>query len=573
MENKPLLPQTPLATPSTRRSPRAQALLQTALVLAIIFALNLLATRFYHRFDLTKEKRFTLTSATQKMLSNLDDVVYVRVFLEGDLPPGFRRLRNATQDMLDEFRSYAPIEYEFIDPTADNDTALITDILKAGLKPTPLIQQKQGYSEQYIYPGALVTYKGRTLATDLLQQQLNRGPQETLNNSIGLLEFNLANAINKIQQNDRPKIAFLRGQGELPNQYVQDIGNDISRFYVLDTFDLNKNDFIPKTYQAIIIAKPTQPFSELNKFKLDQYVMNGGRILWLVENVQANIDSLQRGSLVATNYELNLEDLLFKYGVKLNFDLVEDVQSVTVPFMADATKMVQLPWPYYPLVSNHNNEHVVSKNLDAVLLRFAGTIDTTTKLKNPIKRTPLLKTTPYTRIKTAPIEINAEESRQKPNPADFNGGEQTVAMALEGSFPSLFKNRLDASTQQIIDNNPNLTRREESLPTKMIIVADGDVIANDLDRRNNRNLPLGFYRYTNQTFANKEFLINAVEWLTDDYGIVEARNKEIKLRLLDTQRIEVERTFWQFVNLVLPVLLVLVFGVAYYFWRRKKYAL
>lgn len=568
------------------KNKKFQSFIQFGVLAAILLLLNIVAAYFYFRVDLTTEKRFTLTPATKKMLRNIDDVVYVKVFLQGEFPSGFKRLRNATLDMLQEFRSYSGnmVEFDFVDPfegitDVKQREEIFNQLSEKGLEPRRLIENKDEYSEKIIFPGAMLFYKGRELPANLLQQQLNTGAEETLNNSIALLEYNLANTIQKLQRNTKPSIAFLEGHGELPLDEVRDVMVSLSNYYQLQRLDITKNLYIPPKFWAVVIAKPTKKFEEVHKFKIDQYIMNGGKVLWLVENLATSLDSLQtnNGTFIAMDYGLNLEDQLFKYGVRVNFDLVQDLQCSKIPLavgrdaFGNASQLELFPWTYFPVITEANNLHPVTKNMSAVMMQFAGTIDTIDTRKSELTKTVLMSTSPYSRANITPVRVDVNTVRTKPNPEEFNAGNKPVAVAIEGKFPSLFKNRLDPSTLAMIDTLPDVTYREESDYNKMIVISDGDIIRNDFDAKRGQTSPLGYYKYTGETFANKDLIINAIEWLNDENGIISARNKDIKLRLLDKPRVKESKLQWQLINMVLPLLIVVLFGLGFNFWRKRRY--
>ncbi|QQS30291.1 MAG: gliding motility-associated ABC transporter substrate-binding protein GldG [Sphingobacteriales bacterium] len=568
------------------KNKKFQSFIQFGVLAAILLLLNIVAAYFYFRVDLTTEKRFTLTPATKKMLRNIDDVVYVKVFLQGEFPSGFKRLRNATLDMLQEFRSYSGnmVEFDFVDPfegitDVKQREEIFNQLSEKGLEPRRLIENKDEYSEKIIFPGAMLFYKGRELPANLLQQQLNTGAEETLNNSIALLEYNLANTIQKLQRNTKPSIAFLEGHGELPLDEVRDVMVSLSNYYQLQRLDITKNLYIPPKFWAVVIAKPTKKFEEVHKFKIDQYIMNGGKVLWLVENLNTSLDSLQtnNGSFIALDYGLNLEDQLFKYGVRVNFDLVQDLQCSKIPLavgrdaFGNASQLELFPWTYFPVITETNNLHPVTKNMSAVMMQFAGTIDTIDTRKSELTKTVLMSTSPYSRANVTPVQVDVNTVRTKPNPEEFNAGNKPVAVAIEGKFPSLFKNRLDPATLAMIDTLPDVSYREESDYNKMIVISDGDIIRNDFDEKRGQTSPLGYYKYTGETFANKDLIINAIEWLNDENGIISARNKDIKLRLLDKPRVKESKLQWQVLNLVLPLLIVVLFGLGYSLLRKWKY--
>jgi len=564
---------------------KKQAILQVIILLATLIAVNVLSSTVYQRFDLTKEGRFTLTDATQDLLVDLDDVVYVRVYLEGELNAGFRRLQNGTLDMLNEFRAYAGnnIEYEFIDPIGGSSVqerkAIIKQFSEKGLEPTRVFEPDG--SESILFPGMIIAYQGRELAVPLLLEQLNQGPQQVLNNSVALIEYNIANAIQKLRRPTKPALAFLEGHGELSAPEVGDMTATLENHYVVNRLDITQELYIPPRFNAVIIARPTKPFSDVHKFKIDQYIMNGGRVLWLVENMATSLDSMQNrdGRFIAIDYGLNIEDQLFRYGVRVNFDLVQDLQCTQIPLtvgtdqFGNARQMRLFPWPYFPILNLINNEHPVTKNLNAVVGQFVATIDTIATQAD-IEKTILMTTSPRSRVMEAPIQVNVNDVRQnrQVDDARFNAGSQPVAVALEGVFSSPFKNRLAAETIAMIDTIEGVSFLEESKPTRMVVISDGDIIRNDYDPVNSRVSPLGYYKFTKESYANKAFIQNAIEWLTDENGIIAARSKDIKLRLLDNARVKAEQSFWQGINIGVPLLLLLIFGIAYNFIRKWKYA-
>jgi ABC-2 type transport system permease protein len=567
---------------------KRQALSQLFLLLAILVVLNILGNQWFTRFDLTSEKRFSLTQPTRDLLSQLNDDVYIQVYLDGEFPAGFKRLRNATAEMLNEFKAYTgnKLQYEFIDPLADatkeQKEKIAQQLMDKGLEPTRLIENKEGYSEKIIFPGAIVTYRGHEMPVQLLLQQTDKSNAEgTLNNSIMLLEYDFANAIAKLHNDHKPAVAFIEGNGELTGAPINDMVYTLSKYFKVDRFDLKNNYCIPNNrYDAIVIAKPTEKIDEPQKFKIDQFIMNGGKALWLVENMRAEMDSLKRGSFLALDYGLNLEDQLFKYGVRVNMNMVKDLQCEKIPIvvgtdrLGNAQQMQPFPWIYFPVITNVNNNHPLTKNMGPILFRFGGSIDTIPSKDNSIKKTILLSTSKYSQSVSTPIRIDVGEVRTPPDPAQFNLPEQTVAVALEGEFPSVFKNRLSAQTLAMVDTAQGCNGFvEKSKPTRMVVVAEGDVIRNDFDIETRKPTPLGFYKYSKTNFANKDFLLNAIEWLTDDKGVMVARSKEVKLRLLDEQKVKEQQLQWQLLNMLLPIALVIVFGLGYSWWRKRRYGI
>lgn len=569
----------------SKKNLKRQSIFQTLLLIGILIALNVLSSFVFKRLDLTKEGRFTLTQPTKDLLEDLDDIVYFKIYLDGEFPAGFKRLQNSSREMLDEFRAYSNnnIEFEFVNPNGLEDPedrqGLAQQLMEKGLLPRRLVEQGDGYKEQIIFPGAIATYKGREMPVNLLLEQAANNPQEVvLNNSISLLEYSLANTIQKLQRPTKPVVAFLDGHGELPSEEVADAMLALQPFYILERINLKEQLYISPRVSALIVAKPTERFEEANKFKLDQYIMNGGKVLWLIDGVRASMDSLARsgGEFIAMDYPLNLEDQLFKYGARVNTDLVSDMQCHAIPMVVgqdkfgNAKQFTSFPWPYFPVITFGNQDHPITKSLDAITMQFASSIDTI-RTKQPIKKTVLLTSSQYAKAQFSPAKIEADAVRAELNPARFNKSYLPVAVALEGVFESPFKNRLSSSTVAMIDTIEEVSVRDESKPTRMIVVSDGDVIRNEMDRRNNRPRPLGSYPFSKQIFANKDFIVNSVDYLTDDAGVMAARSKDVQLRLLDNEKITNEKTTWQAINLVAPLLILSLFGFAYNFWRRRKY--
>ncbi len=564
-----------------RTSKKIQSIIKLGLLLAIIIAVNIISSSVYTRLDLTTDKRYTLSDATKTLLDNLEDVVYVQVYLEGEgFPAGFQKLQTATREMLDEMRSYAgsKIQYEFIDPlagvNADQQKEVYRDMVKKGLQPTSLnIQEEGSYSQKVIFPGAILSYQGKETPLVLLQNQVSLGSQQVLHNSISLLEYGIVNSIKKLVNEQKPKIAFIRGQGELNNDEAYDFKQALDDYYQVDTIHLPTTLFIPANYKSIIIAKPTKSYSEKDKFKIDQYIMRGGNVLWLVESLKADMQYMKEDQVFVTPLnETNLSDQLFKYGIRINNDLIQDLNSLPIPIvvgqLGNAPQTQLYPWPYFPLVFAEA-QHPVVKNLDAIAFQFVNSIDTV-KSQN-VRKTILLKTSPYTKALLYPVRVHLSMLQQKPNPAMYNQPNLPVAVLLEGNFTSVFKNRLAPSTLNMIDTLDELDFKTEGQPSKMIVISDGDVMKNEYTAKG-VHYPLGFYRYTEQTYDNKNFLLNAIEYLSDESNLIQTRNREVKIRLLDRIKVKEEAAKWKLFNTVLPIALVILFGLVFNFIRKKKYA-
>jgi ABC-2 type transport system permease protein len=568
-QNKPDLMPAP-------RDVRRRNIIQLLAALAIIIALNLLGSVRFARFDLTSEKRYTLTQGTRDMLRNIDDIVYFRIYLEGNLPPGFRRLRNQTREMLDEFRAYSDyIQYEFVNPARAAEGEQVQEmynmLMRKGLQPTQVqIRADDATSQQVIFPGAMVMYRGREVPVQLLQDHMGLPAEAILNNSAQALEYNLANVIRQLTITEPPAVAFLEGHGELPPRQVADITRALREFYQVERIALDGDYDVLEPFQTLIVAKPEQEFNETSKFLIDQFVMHGGSVLWLVDPVHASMDSL-----LPPDYEtlgmarrLNLDDMLFRYGVRLNANLVMDLQAAPIPvttgMVGTRPQISLLPWYYFPLL-NPTGNHPLVRNLNMIRSEFVSSIDT---VGAPgIEKTFLLNTSPYSRVAAVPVRIGLDMLQDPVDERLFSGPPQPVAVLLEGSFESVFRNRLNPGAVM----PPGMNRLDQGLPARMIVVADGDIIRNQISP-DRQTLPLGFDRYTNETFGNKDFILNAVNYLTDHTGIMEARAREIRLRMLDRRMVSQNRFLIQSLNTLLPVILVVVFGVGRIWWRRRRYS-
>ncbi len=573
-----------------QRSMKRSSLVQLLSGILIIVLINVISSFVFTRFDLTSEKRYSLSPATKELLKGIDDIVYFRVYLDGEFPAGFKRLRNATREMLDEFRAYNKnIQYEFVNPSASEDEQERNDtyqlLIEKGLQPTDLqVNTKEGREQQIIFPGALANYKSNEMALELLGSQLGVPPEEALNNSVEALEFRLAGAIRDLTVVNKPMIAFIRGHGELDNRYIYDIGQALSKQYTVGVISigeqlssLTKRDSISddKTrivnkYDAIVIAKPDSAFSEKDKFIIDQYIMRGGKVLWLVDPVLASMDSLEASeTTLGIARDLNLDDMLFRYGVRLNPNLVMDLNALPIPLrtgqVGGQPKIDFFPWYYFPVITPTEN-HPIVKNLNVIKTEFVSSIDTIRVAG--VKKTILLKTSAYSRTVSTPALITLAILEQEPDERAYAGPPQPVAVLLEGEFRSNFENRIPPEIQQ----NKDIGFLPKSEPTSMIVVADGDVIRNQLHFSQGYPMPLGYDQYTGQSFGNKDFILNALDYMLDESGLISIRSRELKLRLLDMNRVNDNKFFWQALNIILPVLLVLIYGFIQHYLRRRKYS-
>ncbi len=570
-------------TAQKRKSQQRQAILRLVLMLAILVCVNMLASRFHYGLDLTKEKRFTLSPATKKLLRNMKDVAVIDVYLEGkNFPAGFQRLKEAARERLQSFREYAgtKIVFRFIDPVEgknqDEKIAIYQQMAEQGM--TPINLQVKGdeedYSERYVLPWALVQYNGKAMPVRLLENNATMSSWDNLNYSEALLEYKFANAINKLTLPEKPQIAYIMGNGESLGINTYDLLSTLPAQYMLDTLDLVNSLYIPRYYKAIIINKPTQAFDDKEKFKIDQYVMHGGKVLWALDMLYTPMDSLRISQqFVTTDYGLNLDDQLFKYGVRVNPDLIEDVQQcLPLPIMVDAgtgkPQMQLRPWIYFPLFIP-SSSHPIVKNMDAVMGMFANSIDT---VANPeIKKTILLESSKYSRTTTSPARVSLSMLKYPPNPEMFNNPYKPVAVLLEGRFKSVFENRLHPYFLHLLRDSLKMAFKPVADSAgAMIVISDGDMLENDFSQTMGP-MEMGYWQYTKDRFANKAFVLNCLEYLTDDAGLLEARSKDLKLRLLDTARVKKEKATWQALNIGLPILLVLIFGSCYLFFRKRRY--
>jgi ABC-2 type transport system permease protein len=541
--------------------------------MALVVLLNSLASLYFFRLDLTEERRYTIKPQTKELLQHLEDEVFIEVFLKGDLNPGFKRFQKSVYETLVEFRVYShnKVKFIFTDPAqAQGQKArneFMTDLASKGITPMNVIENENGQRvEKFVFPGALVSYEGFETGVMLLKGNKARNAQEVLNESIEGTEYELANAIYKLSNNNRKKIGLLRGHGELDSLQIASFNNSLLEQYDVFRVDLSKKQKV-EGYQLLLIAKPRTEFSAPDKYKLDQYIMHGGKVLFLLDRLEANMDSASREDYFAFPYNLNLDDQLFKYGVRINPDLIEDRVSGKYPIVVgkadNRPQIMQLDWPFFPLV-NQYADHPITRNLDASMTKFVSSMDTVKAAG--VKKTPLLFSSPYSRKMTAPVKVGVDDLRRQLKEGKFNDGKITLAYLLEGKFTSLYKNRFKPDGVDAADFH------EKSLSTKIIVVADGDIARNDVNPRDGKPQVLGYDPFTKHTFANQDLLLNMVAYLTDEGGLINARNKEVKIRPLDKERIKEERSFWQITNVGLPLLALLIFGMVRTYFRKLKYA-
>ena len=546
-------------------------ILKLLITITALILLNILASKYFFRWDLTEENRYTINEATKQMLSTLDDQVYVEVYLAGDLNPDFKRLQKSIGETLAEFNIYSSnqVQYSFNDPTiamsqkAKND--FIQQLVVKGIKPTRLYDNEDGkQTQKLIFPGAIVSYSGREVGVTLLKSNQTANAIEKLNLSIESLEYELANAISKLISIERQNIGLVKGHGEPKDIHMNGLKIALEESYFVENTLLTNSKL--GQYRSLVIAKPTKKFSEQDLYHLDQYIMNGGSVLFMIDKLEVNMDSISSPFNYAFPYDLGLDGMLFKYGVRINNTLIQDrmagTELVVVGNIGDQPQFKPFRWLFYPIINKYS-DHSAVKNLDAVLTKFVSTIDTI-KVANVLK-TPIMFTSAYSRSLTAPVLVSLTQLRKDFTPEKLNQKNLPVGYLLEGKFKSFFVNRF------LPDNVDNEGRKNESQFAKIVVIADGDLAKNEVNPTSGQPLELGYDRNTRNTFANKDLIVNLIAYLTDSDGLITARSKEVKIRLLDNVKTERDGTFWKMLNLILPIILLVVFGMAKYYWRKRKY--
>jgi gliding-associated putative ABC transporter substrate-binding component GldG len=554
--------------------------IQFLVTVGIIILIGAAAGLVRIRLDLTEDKRYTLSPPTRDILNGLENDVYIQVYFDGEIPIPLKRLKRSVQDLLEEFRieSGRRIDYEFINPAdavnAQEREARYSALVNKGLSPVNIMENDEegGSSRKMIFPGMIVNYNGVELPLDFLKKNEAASTEQNILHSIEGLEYEMIQAISTITSDTIYRIAFLEGHGEYEEIEVADITRSLAKYFTIDRGKIGGREGIMDHYSAVIIAGPTSEFSEADKLVIDQYIMNGGKVLWIFEEVAVNTDSLAiNGETVGLYYPLNIEDQLFRYGARVNPELVQDIECMIIPLTVltgpENTQIAPAPWLYYPRLYP-KSDHPVTRNLNKVKGMFVNTIDTV-GLDPAIRKTVLLTTSEFSRTLSPPLLISLKEIELNTAEKDFDKKGLTVALLLEGVFPSAFKNRMTAN----LVSEKNFTLKTESTRTKMIVIADGDIIRNDVQRSGTSSgfFPINKDRYTGELLANRDFLVNCINYLVDDNRLMELRSREVKMRLLDKSRVKTGKVMWQIVNVAGPVLIVILAGVAYSFFRRRKY--
>ncbi len=547
------------------------------ILIAILLVLNVISGYFFHRFDLTKDKRYTLSPVSLNIIKQVQNPLYVKIYLQGDLPAEFKRLQSETRDLFEEFQAYNKnIIFEFVDPLENKDESMdnIKELYRKGLTPINItVDDKGKQSQEMVFPWAIAVYNNKEVNIPLLKNIMGASTTQKVVSSVQHLEYSIADAINKITKQRQKKIAIIKGNGELREQYIAKFLMQVHESYLIGPFTLDSVAKNPtrslealEKYDLAVIAKPTETFTDAEKQVLDQFIINGGKTLWLVDQVNMEMDSLYNdsGSTLAFPRDLNLNDMFFKYGFRINPDLVKDERGSPIKLatgeQGSATQFQEFNWKFAPQVYPIS-KHPIVKNLGGIKFDFANGIDT---LKNGIKKTVLLQSSQYSKKIGAPIEINLNMVEEETSPNHYlNTGNIPLSVLLEGSFHSMFENRVLPFQQKSFQSI--------GISNKMIVISDGDLIKNQLDK-NFQPVELGYDQRSGNLYDNKDFLMNCVNYLLDDNGLINIRSKDLDLPLLDKEKVYESYSTTQFITIGLPIAILVVFGFVFTFLRKKKYA-
>ena len=547
------------------------------ITIVALMVLNTIGSFFFYRLDLTKDKRYTLSPASLNIIEQVKNPLYIKVYMEGELPAEFKRLQLETRQMLEEFQGYnSNIVFEFIDPLEDESTSMDNskELYRKGLTPINIsVDDKGKQSQAMVFPWAIAVYDNKEVNIPLLKNIMGASTTDKVIGSVQHLEYSIADALNKITKDKQKKIAIIKGNGELHEAYIAKFLLQTKESYHIGPFTLDSVAKQPintltelKKYDLAIIAKPTEAFSESEKQVLDQYIVNGGKTIWLIDQVVAEMDSLYSptGSALSFPRDLNLNDFFFKYGIRIYPDLVKDEQGSPIKLatgeQGSATQFQEFNWKFAPQVYPLSN-HPIVKNLGGIKFDFASAIDT---LKNGIKKTVLLQSSAYSKRIGTPTEINLNSVNEETTPADYlNKGNIPLAVLLEGNFHSMFENRVLAFDQNDF--------QAKGLSGKMIVISDGDVIKNQLDK-NLLPVELGYDQRSGNLYDNKDFLMNCVNYILDDSGLINIRSKDLDLPILDKEKVYENYTYIQFLTIGLPLVILGLFGFLFTYLRKRKYS-
>ncbi len=554
--------------------------LQFLLVVAIIIVVNIIASFLYTEVDLTDDQRFTLSESTKAVIAAPDDNITIKVLLDGEFPSGFKRLQSSVKDLMDKLRDINPnIVYEFEDPSEGSPR--VVEQRQKMLVEEKIVPVSLSYSDgtqlvqKAVFPFAIVTYKAKKYIINLLEEQKPGDDEDViLNKSVALLEYKFANAFQKLQAPRAKNVLFTQGNEEWDESQTFRLESEIRRFHKVGRIYLDSLMKLDSTIDLLVVAGPKTPISIQNQFKIDQYVMNGGKVLWLLDKFHISLDSISKNKFyIPTDTDSGVDNLLFKYGARIMPDLIMDLECSYIPqvigMAGDKPQTKLFPW-YYHTSAATTSIHPNVKNVDRINMFFPSTIDTI-KTDADIKKTILLTTSKYSRSQLQPMRLTFEILKTAPDPSKFNGGQKPLAVLLEGQFESFFKNRLTPDVQSNLEQM-GVQFIEKSKPTKQIVISDSDFAKNLVNTTNGQTEDIGYNKWERKYYkGNKDFVINMIEYMLDDGSILESRSKEIKLRLLDAVKTKDEKTKWQFINVGLPVVLLAIFGIIYHYIRRRRF--
>jgi ABC-2 type transport system permease protein len=533
------------------------------------------------RIDLTEDKRYTVSEPSKRILENLDDVIFIRICLDGEMPVYLKKFRASVREKLDELKRYSRknIQYEFRNPSegsAEKRHAVFNELMSKGLIPLTIRENdaEGGATQRMIFPGALVNYKGRELSVNFVKTNQKLGVEENLNLAMQNLEYELINAIQKISRMNKDKIAFVEGHGELDDNSLWGISESLSEYYDIDAVTIEGVTGILDEYKAVIVAKPVERWTEADKFVIDQYIMHGGRTAWFVDAVYIHEDSLSKGeATMGLVCDHNLNDQLFNYGVRINANVLQDMQCakirIDMALSGMASNFGLAPWTYFPLLWPPM-DNPITRGIDLVKAQYPGVIDTVGS--NPaVKKTYLLYSSENAKVTNAPLTVNLSQVDEKITQQVFNSSYLPVAVLLEGEFNSPFRNRIVSQYITI----PGYTFVSKSRKTKMVVVSDGDIIRNDVNRAGIEPAPyrLGYDRHTKYTYGNNDFAMSVINYLTDENELMEIKNRTLKMRLLDNSKTAYSHTKIILINTLVPPAIIILCGIAFVIYRRRKYLL
>ncbi|SNQ44256.1 gliding motility-associated ABC transporter substrate-binding protein GldG [Cellulophaga lytica] len=551
-----------------------KTLTSIAIGIIALVVLNIASNYIYTRIDVTEDSRYTLSSAALQTVQNFTNPVIIDVLLEGQLPGEFVKLQSETKQILEEFKAEnSNIKFNFINPleTTGSSENAIAEMQKLGLTPANVTVEENGkVSQEFVFPWAIVNYNNKTVKVALLKNKLGATTEERVTNSIQHLEYSFADAFSKLNIKQKKRIAVIKGNGELQDIYLADYLSTIKEYYNIGAFTLDSVASNPektltqlKEYDLALIAKPTEPFTDKEKYVLDQYIVNGGKSMWLIDNVSMELDSLfnNEGKSLAFPRDLNLKDFFFKYGIRINPALVKDIYATQIVLAqgdGNNSQYNPVPWPFNPMVFSRN-DHPINNNLEALRLQFANSIDILNN--NEYNKHILYYSSPLSTVVGTPNIISLDLVNKAPNKEEYNNGNKPLAVLVEGKFKSVYNNRVKPFA---LKNN-----KEVGTNNKMLVIADGDVIKNQISK--GKPLQLGYDKWTNNAYGNKDFMVNSINYLLDDSGLINIRTKKVAIPFLDKEKIVAQKTKWQLINIALPVVLTLLFGLIFNYYRKHKY--